>query len=618
MGKSRGYWDYEHCYIAAKECTCKSEFDAKYRSAYKAALKYGWLDEYTWFIKPRNKNFIYTEEICRNEALKYKTVKDFREHSPNHYNASNKFGYLDGFDWLDRERAQKGFWNYDSCYNEARKYKSRSELDKQNTYCYHVALKNGWLDDYFWFEEGCRPNNFWTYETCYAEAKKYKSRGDFSKSKSAYTIAWRNGWLDDYVWFKDERIDFENGKIDSVYAYEFVESKAVYVGRTLKRLQRMRDYQHIFTKDTVSSYAKDNDVPVPGMKILETDLTVKEGVYKEGWWVEKYRLEGWFILNKIKTGSIGALHRKKWTYEKCFELAIDCKSKGEFKKRSSAAYERARVHGWLDDYTWFETKWEKKWNQEACYNEAKKHNSRKEFREDSSGAYHTARINGWLDSYTWLEGKKKPFNYWNRETCCAEAKKYNTRKEFQLYSGKAYQIARKNEWLGDYTWLEKPAVHNNKWNYETCYNEASKYNSRTEFSQKSSGAYDAARRNGWLNEYTFFGTKRKPKVYWTRETCFEEAKKYKSKIELKENNSSAYRAALKNGWLKDYTWFEIKHKPKGYWNKETCYTVAKKYKSKKEFHEKCRLAYESAKANGWIDDYIWFKKTNCQLNLFDT
>ena len=610
MKKPKGYWNRERCYLAAKECSCKSEFESKYRQAYKVSLKNGWLFDYKWFKKPRNKSFIYTEEVCRIEALKYKTVREFREQSPNYYDASNRFGYLDGFDWLERERAQKGFWNYDSCFNEAKKYKSRSELDKQNTYCYHVALRNGWLDDYYWFEDGCKPNNFWTYETCYEEAKKYKSRGDFSKSKSAYTIAWRNGWLDDYVWFKDERIDFEKGKIDSVYAYEFVELKSVYVGRTLIRLQRMRDYQHIFTKDTVSTFAKDNNVPVPDMKVLETDLTVEEGVNKEGWWVEKYNSEGWIILNKAKTGSIGALHRKKWTYEKCFELARDCRNRGEFKKKSSSAYTRARIHGWLDDYTWFETQWEKKWNQEACYIEAKRYDSRKEFRENSSGAYHAAQINGWLDDYDWLV---KSNVKWNRESCFEEAKKYKSRCEFNRKNRAAYTVARKNGWLDDYTWFENLV---GKWNYETCYQEAIKYHTRTEFSQNNPGAYDAARRNGWLNDYAFFETKRKPKVYWNRETCFDEAKKYKSRIEFKENNSSGYRAALKNGWLDDYTWFEIKHKSKDYWSKETCYEEAKKYKSKKEFHDKSRVAYELAKTNGWLDGYSWLK-FNGQLELFD-
>lgn len=609
MGKHRGYWNYERCYIAAKDCSCKSEFDAKYRQAYKVSLKNGWLSDFTWFIKPKNKNFIYTEEVCRNEALKYKTVKEFRESSPNYYNASNKFGYLDSFGWLERERAQKGFWNYDSCYNEAQKYKSRSELDKQNTYCYHVALRNGWLDDYYWFIDRCKPNNFWTYETCYEEAKKYKSRGEFSKSKSAYTIAWRNGWLDDYVWFKDERIDFENGRIDSVYAYEFVALNAVYVGRTLIKLQRMRDYQHLFKMDAVSSFAKENDIPVPKMKVLETDLTVKDGVFKEGWWVEKYRLDGWTILNKAKTGSIGGLQGKKWTYEKCFELARNCSSKGEFKRKSSSAYTRARIHGWLDDYTWFGTKWEKKWNRETCFEEAKRYKSKSEFREYNSSAYYTALNKGWLDSYDWFV---KHNVKWNRETCYEEAKNYKTRVEFQRSNGAAYKVAAKNGWLDDYIWFE---IIIGKWNYETCFKEAQKYRTRTEFSQNNPGAYDSARRNRWLDDYTWLETKRNPKVYWDRETCFYEAKKYKSRIELKENNSSAYHAALKNGWLDDFTWFEIKRKPKDYWNKDTCHEEAKKYKSKKEFHDKCRLAYETSKTNGWFADYTWFDN-NGQLDLF--
>ena len=97
MKKPQGYWDYEHCFLAAKECTCKSEFRGKYLSAYKASLKNEWILDYTWFQRPKNKNFIYTKEVCRSEALKYKTVKAFRECSPAHYDASNRLGYLDSF-----------------------------------------------------------------------------------------------------------------------------------------------------------------------------------------------------------------------------------------------------------------------------------------------------------------------------------------------------------------------------------------------------------------------------------------------------------------------------------------------------------------------------------------
>ena len=38
-----------------------------------------------------------------------------------------------------------------------------------------------------------------------------------------------------------------------------------------------------------------------------------------------------------------------WTFEKCFELAKQCNSRAEFKKKSGSAYLRARVNGWLEE-----------------------------------------------------------------------------------------------------------------------------------------------------------------------------------------------------------------------------------------------------------------------------
>ena len=42
-----------------------------------------------------------------------------------------------------------------------------------------------------------------------------------------------------------------------------------------------------------------------------------------------------------------------------------------------------------------------------------------------------------------------------------------------------------------------------KWNYENCMEELHSYTTRSEFKKRSSGAYDAARKNGWLDEYTW-------------------------------------------------------------------------------------------------------------------
>lgn len=117
----------------------------------------------------------------------------------------------------------------------------------------------------------------------------------------------------------------------------------------------------------------------------------------------------------------------------------------------------------------------------------------------SNGAYYKARINGWLDDYDWFEVLWE--NKWNKETCYEEAKRYKTRNEFRKGNVSAYLMALKNGWLDDYVWFK---VLRKKWNYNTCYEEAMKYKTRSEFQKGSVGAYNAALKNGWLVDYTWF------------------------------------------------------------------------------------------------------------------
>ena len=88
--------------------------------------------------------------------------------------------------------------NRETCMAEARKYKSRGEFSKCDSPAYNVARVNGWLDDYTWFV--CRKRrNYWSYDTCMEEAKKYKTRTEFKKGNfSAYKVALGRGWIDEY------------------------------------------------------------------------------------------------------------------------------------------------------------------------------------------------------------------------------------------------------------------------------------------------------------------------------------------------------------------------------------------------------------------------------------
>lgn len=45
--------------------------------------------------------------------------------------------------------------------------------------------------------------------------------------------------------------------------------------------------------------------------------------------------------------------------------------------------------------------------------------------------------------------------------------------------------------------------------------------------------------------------KRKPRGYWTKEKCQEEALKYKNKHDFRKNSNSSYQKSLKNRWLDD-------------------------------------------------------------------
>lgn len=563
-------------------------------------------------------------ENCYNEAKKYKSLKEFSNHCDPAYRVALRKGWLDDYDWF----ISKIKWNYQTCMEESKKYSTRSEFASKCSGAYHVACKNKWIDEYTWLLSDGRQLRYktskWNYESCYEEARRFKTRGEFARlSGSAYKSARKHKWLDDYTWLKDERLDLVEGKIDLVYSYEFVEENAVYIGRTLIKRRKERDKQHLFIMDSVSTFAKELDVPVPEMKILEEGLTLEEGVQKEAWWIEKYRIDGWRILNKAKAGSIGLIGKGKTRYTKelCTELSKDCIVRAEFKAKYPQAYVIAFRKGWIDEFTWLKDGKQvgadkrRKYDRQTCYEEAQKYQTITEFEKGSKGACVAARAHGWMKDYTWFTilWEKK----WNRETCYEEARQYETLEEFMTKSASAYATACKNGWLDDYEWLKRKRIRRGTWSsYEKCYQEAQKYTRRCDFEKYSNSAFMSSVRNGWIEKFTWLKLTRKPRNYWDHDRCFEEAKNYSSVYAFQKGNSSAYHAAKKGGWLNKYTWFKPSRKPRGYWDYEHCYSEAKKYKSIREYQKGSSGSYRVAHKNGWVKDYTWFKKDVNQLELF--
>lgn len=552
-------WTYEDCYEEAKKYSSIKEFKKAKLGAYTAAYRKDWLKDYTWFVSLRKEGKKWNYETCFEEAKKYTTLKEFIENAKGCYGRAIKKDWVKDYTWL--KKGNKGInvkWTYDKCYEAAKKYSSISEFRKNYGGACAAAFKNDWIKDYTWFpsiatpkkkwnyetcfEEAkkydykkifneCAPGaydaaykkdwlkdytwliktNVWSYDTCYEEAKKYDTLYKFEKnSYSAFAYAKKENWLKDYTWLK--KIEYTDEKIYIIYVYEDRENKKAYVGLTNNLLRRHKEHikgkkkKGIKIYDVLYNHFKSINKEIPQPIILKDELTAFEAKYYEQYYYNVYKENEWELLNIAQPGSLGG-RVKLWDYKTCYEEAKKYSSGSEFRKNSISAYELAKTNDWLKDYTWLSPVSKNilqleniklYWTYDKCYEIAKTCKTRMELKKKSYSAYNASVKNKWIDTYTWfVKGKIK----WNYETCYNEAKKYKSKIEFKTKNRNVYEVSRANNWLKDFTWLKRPVAFNKKWTYETCYEEAKKYKSKIDFYYGNNTAYKVAYKNKWLEDY---------------------------------------------------------------------------------------------------------------------
>lgn len=406
-----------------------------------------------------------------------------------------------------------------------------------------------------------RKTLFWeNKENTIKESKKYSSRTEFmKKSHGAYVSAKRNGWLDEMAWLNRKNV--YKDPIDTVYRYYFEKENAVYVGRTI--YPELRDKQHRERKnDSVNKFAKEHDIEIPKMEILENKLTIVNGAQREAFWEKFYRDNDFIIINKQPCGSLGLMAKGKWSKEKCIEESKKYKTRSQFQRNASQAFHKSMENGWIDEMTWLPSPksypkgyWK---NKENFFKEAKKYNSKKELEEGNLAAYHAGWRYGYLNEVDWkTERKTLPFGYWKKkENCIEEAKKYKTKKEFQKNNQSAYWASLKYGYLDEMSWLVKNKVSKkgSLQNKEQILEESKKYKTRTEFMKANKSMYDAAQRYGYLKEMVWL-PEQKPNGFWNiKENVIKESKKYSSRSQFKKGSYGAYRAAHKYGYINELTW----------------------------------------------------------------
>lgn len=270
----------------------------------------------------------------------------------------------------------------------------------------------------------------------------------------------------------------------------------------------------------------------------------------------------------------------------------------------------------------------------SCRDEALKYQSRTDFHNGSRKQYRIAHAKGWMDEIcSHMIQIRKPAGYWSYEKCVEILKPYEYLVDFVREQYSAYVTIRKNGWSELLKNLKYKRSRWGDWNIKSlCHEEALKYSSRTDFYKSSRGAYDGAKRNGWLDEvcshmrigvnitqrYVYEIVKDGVVIYVGITTNPE--RRFKEHCENKKLDSThsirlvcgpipAQEAQLiekelikKYAGLMNITGGGSLGNTKTFLTKSFCCEKAKKYTSRSEFARNDHSAYQTACRKGWIDE----------------
>lgn len=283
----------------------------------------------------------------------------------------------------------------------------------------------------------------------------------------------------------------------------------------------------------------------------------------------------------------------------------------EWKLADKKAYEAARNRGMLQNicnmFGWELPLEKSTLNLEEMLKKCEEYGTLTNLRKYNRKLLELARNRGWLDEIyekmNWERKvilNKKPKGYWTKKTCIENALKYKTKKDWENANGSSYSVSRHHGWYDECTaHMEKKINSRGYWTLKLCKEDALNYNTQEKW-KKSYGAYNAARKNKWIEECCKHMIKnRKNNDYWTKEMCIEESSKYKTRSEWIKKSQTSYNKSRKLGCFNECV-AHMKSLKKN-WTFENCQKDALKYKTRSEWAKKSGASYSKAHRLGWFE-----------------
>ena len=342
---------------------------------------------------------------------------------------------------------KKKYWTIERSIEEAKKYQYRSDFKKNSNRAYTVLCENGLMEVACGHMAKKDCIRKWTKEKCIEAAKQCQTKSEFGKRfNGAYTIAKRRGWFNELLqYFTPVGSKYKR----CIYVCEFTDNHA-YVGLTYdinkRKIAHLRDadsaiYQHIALTGLT-----------PSFKQLTDYIDYIDAAYQEGVFLDLYKNNGWIMLNRTGTGGLGSKDEdiiRKWTKDKCLEVAKQCSSYTEFNEKYGGAIAYVLRHGFLDEIQEIlppKNPHRTKWSEESALEECRKYETINEFQKKSPGAYGFLLKHNLRDKMR--EGKRIiQRDEWTFDEAKAEALKYRTPKEFRKGARGCYGVAYKRGWL---------------------------------------------------------------------------------------------------------------------------------------------------------------------------
>lgn len=194
------------------------------------------------------------------------------------------------------------------------------------------------------------------------------------------------------------------------------------------------------------------------------------------------------------------------TVENLIAIAAKYKTKKEFRQQDASNYSNMVRHKAIDVCCAHMKELRKPdgyWTLERCKAEAAKYNSQAEWRKSSDASVQIAHKNGWIRECTaHMQITQKPYGYWTAEKCLEASKPYKNSQEWKDSDKHSYDAAIR---LGV---LAECKAHMSrkypdallKWDKESCLASAKKYNTVADWKRAEAGAYKRARELGYKTE----------------------------------------------------------------------------------------------------------------------